>query len=75
MKWKLPASGSRRSIEKFALIPVILTNRVTVVWLEKYKADQIYYDCGGWDTVETYDIGKNGPFERWKTPGGPQIPE
>lgn len=58
MKWKLtkPASGSIRTVRKFAWLPVDIENHK--VWLETYETKEVYRRVGHdivWSEIAVWD--------------------
>lgn len=59
MRWKtkpLPKHGDKKTVKRFALLPMELYGGTTV-WLETYYADKVYhngYAGGSWGTIRRY---------------------
>jgi hypothetical protein len=47
MLWLKPKAGDTRIVWKFALLPTTMSDRTTVVWLERYMITQTYEDYDG----------------------------
>jgi hypothetical protein len=43
MKWKKPKYGDKRTVKKFAWLPVECDNDTTCVWFEYYDEEQVFH--------------------------------